>query len=265
MNVGLGDALDLSWKLAYVINGLAADSLALLDTFAKDRLENANNLISMDKAWYKSRYTKHDGTIIQPNQADLMKDMLAFICGMGIQYAESYITEPTVVKGGPVISQAYWDNVLRCGRRFPDAVVTRYASGCHWHLQNEVVIDGRCRVVLFTSTDLMNKDGKSASAITGLCESLLPTFPDGMVEGVLLAPLPHTDFAWTDIPECAKKALEMQIYCSADAYETYGIDPEKGAIVVVRPDQFVGAIVHLDEMEKADAYLKRILVMKKVD
>ena len=262
MNIGLGDALDLSWKLAYVINGLAADPLALLDTYAKDRLENANNLISMDKAWYKSRYTKQDGTKIQPNQVDMMKDMLAFVCGVGIQYSDGYITESTIEEGGPVISQAYWDNVLRCGRRFPDAVLTRYASASHWHLQDELVIDGRYRVVVFTSTDLMSKGAMPASAITRLCEGLLPTFPDGLVEGVVLTPLSHTEFAWTDIPECARKTLEMQIYCSADAYKMYGIDPEKGAIVVVRPDQFVGAIVHLDEMEKAEAYLKRILVTR---
>ena len=37
-------------------------------------------------------------------------------------------------------------------------------------------------------------------------------------------------------------------------YETYGIDPVKGAIVVVRPDGYVGMVASFDDIADLDAY-----------
>lgn len=44
------------------------------------------------------------------------------------------------------------------------------------------------------------------------------------------------------------------------AYEGYGIDPAKGCVVVVRPDQHVAWIDELDDVQELEAYFTRILV-----
>lgn len=37
-------------------------------------------------------------------------------------------------------------------------------------------------------------------------------------------------------------------------YDTYGIDSVKGAIVVVRPDGYVGVVASIDNIADLDAY-----------
>lgn len=67
-------------------------------------------------------------------------------------------------------------------------------------------------------------------------------------------------FEWTDIPRSVKRLAEMGTYGIAnheDAYEVYGVSKDKGAVVVVRPDGYVGTISHLDSYEIVDAYFKR--------
>ena len=44
-----------------------------------------------------------------------------------------------------------------------------------------------------------------------------------------------------------------------DAYEVYGVSQGKGAVVVVRPDGYVGTISHLGSYETVDDYFKRNL------
>lgn len=46
-----------------------------------------------------------------------------------------------------------------------------------------------------------------------------------------------------------------------DAYQIYGVDPAKGALVVVRPDGYVGVVAHLNDVGRVDAYLNRLIVM----
>ncbi len=42
-------------------------------------------------------------------------------------------------------------------------------------------------------------------------------------------------------------------------YERYGIDAAKGAIVVVRPDGYVGTIAPLDGLRDVDAYFSAFM------
>jgi len=44
-----------------------------------------------------------------------------------------------------------------------------------------------------------------------------------------------------------------------DAYKTYGVDPEKGALAVVRPDGYVGVIAGLGDTERIGEYLRGCL------
>lgn len=46
------------------------------------------------------------------------------------------------------------------------------------------------------------------------------------------------------------------------AYELYGVDPAVGAIVIVRPDQYVSMVTSLDDIESVKAFFGNILTKK---
>lgn len=77
----------------------------------------------------------------------------------------------------------------------------------------------------------------------------------------MIHPLQHR-FEWTEIPRSVKRLAEMRTYGVAkgeDAYELYGVSKDKGAVVVVRPDGYVGTISHLESHQTVEAYFKRTL------
>ena len=47
---------------------------------------------------------------------------------------------------------------------------------------------------------------------------------------------------------------------AADVYGIYGVSEEKGAVVVVRPDGYVGCIAALDDVAMVGEFLKGCLV-----
>lgn len=44
------------------------------------------------------------------------------------------------------------------------------------------------------------------------------------------------------------------------AYEKYGVDPEKGAVVVVRPDQYVAKVLRLDDGNAVEEFFAGCLL-----
>lgn len=78
---------------------------------------------------------------------------------------------------------------------------------------------------------------------------------------VILHPFPERLFEWTDIPSCVKEVAEMKVHGPAygGLYSTYGVDQDTGAIVVVRPDGYVGIVCSIQSPSEADAYLSQCL------
>jgi phenol 2-monooxygenase len=48
------------------------------------------------------------------------------------------------------------------------------------------------------------------------------------------------------------------------AYEKYGVDPEKGAVVVVRPDQYVAKILQLDDGNAVEEFFAGCLLEQRL-
>ena len=64
---------------------------------------------------------------------------------------------------------------------------------------------------------------------------------------------------WLDIliynlPSVLLDDTDMYARSGGGGYERYGIDPEKGAVVVVRPDGYVGNVVSLENVEEITRY-----------
>lgn len=71
-------------------------------------------------------------------------------------------------------------------------------------------------------------------------------------------------FEWADIPDSIKKYAEMRFHGPVDdhLYATYGVSPDEGAVAIVRPDGYVGAVTSLSAASLVDEYLGRCLVRK---
>ena len=258
------DSYDLSWKLIYYLHGLTSSPLDLLETYSDDRHENAWMLIDLDQRWYASKYASKTAP---PEQ--VQAEMFSFVSGCGVEYHTGLLTKDLAkqkekARENPISSTNYRMGVLCPGRRIFPVSVTRFADGCPKNLHDDLPSNGRFRVVVCASSDLLKVDGRSAASLVRICTGTLPQFPAGLVELIALHPLDGHSFEWTDIPGCVKDHAEMRFHnAGVEAYRTLGIDQDRGAIVVVRPDGFVGMIAHLTEVDEVDAYLKNILSVQK--
>jgi phenol 2-monooxygenase len=83
-----------------------------------------------------------------------------------------------------------------------------------------------------------------------------------VIELLIVHPL-TARFEWVDLPKCVKDIAEMRLFglaATEDLYDVYGVPKEQGAMVVVRPDGYVGMIGHLSEVDDVEAYFRGCLV-----
>jgi hypothetical protein len=112
-----------------------------------------------------------------------------------------------------------------------------------------------------TSSDLLDQNGTSSLTLTAL-GSIISQFPQSVLEQVVIHPRLPREFMWNDIPHEVKQYSEMAFYSGYemdDVYGTYGVDPSRGALAVVRPDGYVGLIAELGDVKRIDDYLARII------
>lgn len=67
---------------------------------------------------------------------------------------------------------------------------------------------------------------------------------------------------WGDIPKAVKEHSEMSFYSGYemdDVYGIYGVDPEKGAVAIVRPDGYIGIVAPLTNIKRVQRYLAALV------
>lgn len=70
------------------------------------------------------------------------------------------------------------------------------------------------------------------------------------------------EFMWNDIIGEVKKYSEMSFYSGYeldDVYGVYGVDPNRGAIAIVRPDGYIGIISDLGDVKRVEQYLRTLI------
>ncbi|KAE8377794.1 FAD binding domain-containing protein [Aspergillus bertholletiae] len=274
MNVSMMDSFNLAWKLLYAVNGITPDAARLLDTYHIERHTVARQLIDFDHAFSSVFSGKTTTTPENVPSHGLTSDQLrevyqagiGFISGCGIEYPESLVVNKTSQASRiPIRGTNHLSGILCPGRRLANVVLKRYADGVPRNLHDEMPYDGRFRILVFTSNDLLDPRRTSALTLTTMGHSLLPTFPDTLVEQLVIHPTLNRRFTWLDIPLIVKHYSEMRLYHGidqVDAYAMFGVDPTKGALVVVRPDGYVGVIAELVDVSRVAEYLVGCLGMK---
>ncbi|KAJ5335499.1 hypothetical protein N7452_007902 [Penicillium brevicompactum] len=270
MNVSMMDSYNLAWKLAYSINGLtpASPTGDILDTYHQERHTIAQQLIEFDKA-FSSMFSgkigvSEDGisTLTHNEFMEVFRRGNGFTSGCGVEYPENLTVTRGLDEGiNPIEGTDFLSGILYPGRRLLNVRLVRHADGNKRDIQDDFPSTGRFRVLCLTSTDLLDPTGISAQALSALSKTI-SRFPKSVVEQIVVHPRLSRDFMWGDIPRAVKEHSEMSFYNGYeldDVYGTYGVDPEKGAVAIVRPDGYIGVIASLADVNRVERYLEGLI------
>jgi phenol 2-monooxygenase len=291
MNVSMMDSYNLSWKLVHSINGLTPKtekkSCPILSTFGDERLTVAKQLIDFDTK-FSSMFSGQMSEVEAEEAGGLTHDEFlkiflngsGFTSGCGIEYPESQLVV-TATEKDLITGTDFLGGTLKAGRRVNDSIVTRYADSNPRHLQDgesnfsnhiiafpiaanitlELSSIGRYRILVFTPQDLTTTGSPSADYIVRLCDSIVPQYPAGVVELLILYPPRKDRFEWVDLPKCVKRDAEMRVFgVTQEVYNKYGVRAASGAVAVVRPDGYVGTVCAINDDEGLLRYLDNCLV-----
>ncbi len=267
MNVSMQDGFNLGWKLAAVLRGRAPASL--LATYSRERRAIAQKLIDFDRQW-SSMMAAPLKSPATPEGVDPV-ELQAYFVEHG-RYTAGVMTHygPSALTGGGAHQGLAKGFVV--GTRFHSAPVVRLADAKALELGETLRADGRFRLLAFAGRD----------GLGPLCEFLAqsPASPlrrytpegadvDSVIDLRAVFAQAHRDLALETMPALlwpAKGRLGLRDYekmfCAdpkADIFDLRGIDRERGALVVVRPDQHVAEVLPLDAYAALTAYFAGFL------
>ncbi|KAI1335986.1 phenol hydroxylase [Xylariaceae sp. FL0016] len=175
---------------------------------------------------------------------------------------------------------------LPVGMRFNSYKVLDQASARPWHIQERLKADSRFRIVFFAG-NILSETQKQR--VDQFCDSLdapksflravtPPNEPiDSTIEVLTIHSSKRTETELLrDFPEILhpfdkhtgwdylKVFVDDESYHEGfdRVYEKYGIDKERGCVIAVRPDQYVGWIGELEDFDGLQKYFEGCLVFK---
>jgi phenol 2-monooxygenase/3-hydroxybenzoate 4-monooxygenase len=279
MNFSMQDAFNLGWKLAAVLRGQAAP--ALLHTYSAERQPAAQALIDFDREWAKmfsDRPKQADGSEaegVDPKEFQRYFEQHGrFTAGMGTHYPPSLIT-------GEARHQHLASGFV-IGTRFHSAPVVRITDAKPVQLGHAGQADGRWRLYAFAGAeDHVNAQG----GVRALCrfletspESPVRKYtgpgqdPDAVFDLRAVFQQPHRELAIESMPALLlprkgrhglrdyEKVFSPDLKNGPDIFDARGIDRTQGALVVVRPDQYVAHVLPLGAHQELAAFFARFLL-----
>lgn len=260
MNVSMGDGFNLGWKLAAVLRGKAPEDL--LGTYSTERQKVAQDLIDFDRDFARVIAARERGEMQGTDLQSYFSKAGRYTAGMGVRYAPSIIT-------GDARHQALAKG-FEIGTRFHSAPVIRAADAKRVELGHVVMPDGRWRLFAFA-----DQHGRFAAFCTEIFAELGRVYmpegedPDAIFDLRGILQDRHHDVDWRNVPAILRPAKGRygltdyeKLFCpdlrtGPDIFDHRGIDRALGALVVVRPDQYVANILPLDAGEALGAFLNR--------
>jgi phenol 2-monooxygenase len=266
MNVSMGDSFNLGWKLVHALSGQSDPEL--LASYSQERQAVAQALITFDQEWAEimsapPKERDADGQNLPLFQRYFIEHG-RYTAGLSVRYPPSSLTGPSdwqSLAGG-----------FDIGMRFHSAPVIRLADGRNIQLGHVQKTDARWLLVLF----LPCANGCSQTELlTALCDALKPIIasvtPNGSdVDAVIdvravLQAHPHS-LNITEMPDLVwpqKGALGLRdyekVFCAdpagPDIYALRDIDRKTGAMVLVRPDQYVAHVLPPSATKDLNAFL----------
>ncbi|WP_321868548.1 FAD-binding monooxygenase [Paraburkholderia tropica] len=270
MNVSMQDGFNLGWKLGAVLEGRSDASL--LRSYSDERQPVAQELIDFDKEWSammaappKDPQRPEAGGVDPAELQAYFVRAGRYTAGVATRYRAGALTgestHQALATGFPI------------GARFHSSPVVRLADAKPVHLGHAAHADGRWRLYAFADAD--------GHALRALCEHLVnspesvlrrATAAQADIDSVLdlraVLQQPHREVRVDDLPALLlprkgrhglidyEKAFTSD--AATDIFDERGIDRARGALVVVRPDQYVAHVLPLDAYAELDAFFAPI-------
>ncbi|KAF3800500.1 Phenol hydroxylase [Colletotrichum gloeosporioides] len=285
MNTAFLDAQNLAWKIHAVEAGFAHRDI--LKTYETERRDVAETLLNFDNkyaALFSKRppaasevEAASDKAITDGSDNEFIqtfKESCEFTSGYGVAYKPNSLnwSESHPAKS-PLIHRE--GTKLRTGRLFMNADVTRVVDANVVHLEQEVPLNGSFRIFIFAGKPSVTKAAlKDFASHMNNKRSFYTAYLRDDVDSVSHHEKhnPHSHFFTIctifaasrssieisrDVPDVIGRYREHvyaddrwdrhHLDAKAAAHAKMGLDEEKGGVVVVRPDGYVGMVAKLVE------------------
>ena len=291
------DTYNLCWKLGAVISGGAKPEI--LQTYHDERRQVALDLLNADREIARF-YTRAQlpapasDNAVDDDKLDfkaIRNRMFEFLAGVGITYSPSILVKlPNATLKGNDAGKLQEDPPrqglaanIRLGARIPSFKVVNQAEARPVHMGDILKSDGRWRLIVFAGDlsdvtqfrrvhelgtklaapdSILRKYNPPGQRIDSVIELL--TVHSGPREAVELLDLHEIYHPWDEELgwDYWKVFVDDVSHHEGfdDAYVKYGIDKRDGCLVVCRPDQHVGYIGELEDVEEVEKYFGGILI-----
>lgn len=262
MNVSMQDGFNLGWKLGQVVTGRSPETL--LSTYSEERQVVAQNLIDFDREWSTMMAKKPEDFDDPSELEDFYDKTFEFPAGFMTEYRPSMIT-------GTAEHQSLAEG-FTVGKRFKSEQVVRVCDTNPVHIGHKAEADGRWRIYAFACDSNPGAPSEETSAIRRWAQ-WMDESPDSPVNRFTRADedrnavfdikviyqRKHTDFEVVDAPKIFLP--EVGPYELIDYNNVFALHPDRdifdersisrdGAVVVVRPDQYVAHVLPLGATEE---------------
>ncbi|CAF9942513.1 hypothetical protein IMSHALPRED_003856 [Imshaugia aleurites] len=280
MNVSMNDAYNLTWKLALTLRGLAKSSL--IKTYQIERRHIAQQLVDFDEKF--SHLFASLENMEDPQLHDMYVLNRGFVSGCGHRYPAGLLVDENVdvkiVKGAT--------DPMTPGKRLMPVRLTRHIDGILVSSLDDMPSNGHFRIIVFAGSRLQTGALDRQSSYLSGNDSPLTLYhspsessngepesgiskannlnynpardPATVIDLFLIHTSPHLKTPIESLPPPFPE-WQATIYEDVDgnAHGELGVEPDVGALVVVRPDGYVGLVTGLDGMERVGGYFGRFL------
>lgn len=277
MNVSMHDSYNLGWKIAAVLQKKARP--LILSTYATERRAIALQLIEFDRRFsqmFSGRPAKNiadEAGISMVEFKQTFEKGNIFTSGISVRYGPSLLVDS---EGKPEKEFQMPFGGLQIGMRFPSSQVVCQADATPMQLGDALRSDGLWRLVVFAgdvtqpSTDERLKRLGYAFSQAGSFLGRLQR--ESTLEPILIHASPRQKVELFDFPSIFfSRGGRLDYYRvfsddvtyhhgHGNAYSNYGMDRTLGRSLLIRPDQYVGWMGHVDDVQGMVKYLSAVLL-----